>query len=246
MLLADDDAPFRSAMERVLRPPAFVLECHGTLDAFVTAARTRLHDVLLIDLNFRTSFGTDACTALRAEGDTRPIGIISGLVEGAFARNLASSAGASVFFEKVCPADEWRRRITWLHEGGGGSDHRPPPTRSGVHVHLLDQLDAAASIELRDGTAVLREYRVGLRPQEYEILERLLAELGTVVSIEDLIVAVWKEAPSPNAEFGRAQRARVATGINRLRHALGDAAEMIESVPGGYRVRSARARSSGE
>jgi DNA-binding winged helix-turn-helix (wHTH) protein len=137
---------------------------------------------------------------------------------------------------------EWRLRVARLVEGprhGGRS--------AGSGVHLLDaRVQAAASVELRDGAAILRAYRVRLRPLEHDLLEHLLAHAGAVVSSEALIGAVWKESPARTPEAARAQKARVATTINRLRHALGEAAEMIESTRAGYRVRSAIARAQGE
>ncbi|HEX7600153.1 MAG TPA: winged helix-turn-helix domain-containing protein [Polyangiaceae bacterium] len=120
--------------------------------------------------------------------------------------------------------------------------YRGRPTRSGVH-RLDERVHAAASLELRDGLVILGAYHVTVRPMEYKVLEYLLAHAGTVVSSDELIVAIWKEPNTPSAldEF----RGRLSTTMNRLRKALGASSALIETVRGGYLVRSARAGDQG-
>lgn len=240
VLLLDDDAPFRSALARALRHAGMVVEAHATLESFLKAARAHRHDILLIDWNLRTSLGTWACESLRAEGETRPIAIISASLEIEFARAQAKKAGASDFIDKTSSPEEWRRRIATLAESP-----RQRTWSAGSGVHLLDGVNAAASVELRDGAAILRGFRVALRPLEHDLLEHLLAHAGAVVSSEALIAAVWKEPPARTPEGLAAQRDRVVSTMSRLRKALGEAAEMIETVHGGYRIRSAGARAQG-
>lgn len=235
MLLLDDDAPFRAALERVLRNRGLVVEAHASLESFLNAVRAHRHDVLLIDWNLWTILGTDVCSDLRAEGETRPIVLISGAIELELGRRQAEGAGASDFIQKTASADEWQLRIIQLVRGPANR----APTRSGVH--RLDPGVHAASLELRDGDVVFGAYRVTVRPQEYRLLEHLLAHAGTVVSSDALIVALWSEPVARSPEAVALQRARVTTTMNRLRDALGASSGVVETVRGGYRVRTADA-----
>lgn len=241
VLLLDDDAPFRAALKRMLDSPKMVVEGHATVDAFSKAVRMQRHHLLLVDWNLQTALGTGVCEDLRAGGETRPIAIISGLLDIRFARQLATGAGASDFIDKASSIEEWRARVASLVEGP-----RYPTGSLASGIHRLDaRVRAARSVELRDGAAILYAHRVALRPLEYETLEYLLAHVDTVVSSQALIVAVWNEEPSRTGEGLAAQRARVTTTMNRLRKALGEAGTMIESVRGGYVVHSAVARAQG-
>lgn len=224
-----------------MSPPSFVLEGHATLDSFLDAAREQRHDVLLLDWNLRAGLGTRACALLREEGETRPIVITSGCLETEFARDEAREAGASEFIDKTSSVEEWRLRLARL------ASCAPYRSRSRVSgVHKLDVQGHTASVELRDGAAILHAYRVALRPLEFDLLEHLLERIGTVVSSASLIAAIWKEPLAQTAEGVAAQKARVATTMNRLRRSLGASADMIETTRGGYRIRSARARAQGE
>lgn len=241
VLLIDDEAPFRASLRRVLSPPAFSLEGHETLESFLEAVRSRRHDLLLIDWNLWSALGTDVCAALRAEGETRAIGLISALLEIEFARRQALEAGASDFIFKGISVEEWRLRVTTL-----ARDPRYRSSSAGSGVHQLDgRVHVAGAVELRDGAAFLRSYRVDLRPLEYKVLEYLVAHAGTAVPVDALFEAVWKEPSGRTPATVDSQRACVATAMSRLRGKLGASAAMIETTRGGYLVRQAGARAQG-
>ncbi|WP_433022192.1 BTAD domain-containing putative transcriptional regulator [Kribbella sp. CA-294648] len=62
------------------------------------------------------------------------------------------------------------------------------------------------------------------------LLTTLLVEPNTVVTIDKLIEQLWAGEPPAGPERA------LHTAVSRLRAALGPAAELIETVPGGYRI----------
>ncbi|WP_020387222.1 AfsR/SARP family transcriptional regulator [Kribbella catacumbae] len=62
------------------------------------------------------------------------------------------------------------------------------------------------------------------------LLTTLLVQPNTVVTIDNLIEQLWAGEPPANPEPA------LHTAVSRLRAALGPAAELIKTVPGGYRI----------
>jgi DNA-binding response OmpR family regulator len=89
--------------------------------------------------------------------------------------------------------------------------------------------DAVITLKLHNGHVTLSNVEVRLRPKEMEVFEALLDHSGQVVSKADLARVVWGSRAPLRTSI-------VETWICRLRTALGPAASVIETAPGGYRI----------
>lgn len=94
-----------------------------------------------------------------------------------------------------------------------------------------------ASMEFRLlGPLEVRRNGAGIpvkRGKQRQILAALLLNPGRLVSIDELMVALWDAAPPPSA------RQSVHNCVMRLRHTLGEAAQdRITTQPGGYLIRA--------
>jgi DNA-binding response OmpR family regulator len=213
--MIDDEPAIGRSVARSLKPFDIDVDATSEVADFLKAARTRLHRALLIDWNLRSCEGTELCATLRGEGDMRPIALVSGKLDVDHARELARSAGADRFIEKPTPATDLARQITNL-----ARRRKRPPT---VYKTLV------GTIELRPGKIIVHDYTASPRPLEYQLLQYLLEHPGQVLSREQLAHGVWqKRIPTSTM---------VESAISRLRKLLGTAADLIETVPGGYRIR---------
>jgi DNA-binding response OmpR family regulator len=215
VLLIDDEPAIGRAVARALKGYDIAVEVHSDVDDFLKSARARTHRALLIDWNLRSCEGTELCATLRGEGDTRPIALVSGKLDVDHARDLARSAGADRYIEKATRASELARQIKNL-----ARRRKRPPT---VYKCVV------GTIELRPGKIIVHDYTASPRPLEYQLLQYLLDHPGQVLSRERLAHGVWqKRIPTSTM---------VESAISRLRKLLGTAADLIETVPGGYRIR---------
>ncbi len=88
------------------------------------------------------------------------------------------------------------------------------------------ELDQQAHLAYVDGV------EIGLAPLEYRLLETLLERRGRVQSRRQLLEAAWDTT-------ARIETRTVDMHVARLRHKLGQAGGVIETVRGvGYRVRT--------
>jgi DNA-binding response OmpR family regulator len=215
VLFFDDEPAVTRIMALALRP-YFELDASSTLGEFVTEARRREHVALVIDWNLRFAEGTAVCADLRADGEDRPIAIMSGKLEPHHGRQLAIGCGANEYIEKPIQLDDL--------------------------VCTMRRLVAAASIpkkvfrcsfatfELGDDHVIVSNLMLRLRAKEIAVLADLLLRAGTVVSRDDLARRVWGVHTIPTTKI-------VETTIGRLREGLGSAAPAIETVSGGYIIR---------
>lgn len=217
--MIDDEPAFGRALSRALRVHGISVESFTEVPDFLKAARRRDHGALLIDWNLRTCEGTELCTTLRDEGDTRPIAIVSGKLEADHARELARAAGADGYIEKPSPAAVVAKKLNELTSAKKGAH------RAALYACTLGQ-NIAASIELRRGQIVVHQYVIDVRPIEYQVFEYLIEHPGVVVSRQTLSNRIWGNVR---------QSTVVQTAISRLRKQLGNLSGLIETVPGGYR-----------
>lgn len=101
LLLLDDETAVCRALVRLLGVRGIQTKGCSSPDEFMILARTGKHRALLVDWNLRDREGTDLIAQLRSEGESRPIGLMSGNVTPSHGRELAEEAGADVFIAKV-------------------------------------------------------------------------------------------------------------------------------------------------
>jgi DNA-binding winged helix-turn-helix (wHTH) protein len=96
------------------------------------------------------------------------------------------------------------------------------------HVHGLLQV-SPITLDSAERIALLRGQVLNISRTEFDILERLVAHAGRILSHEALATQVWRDQPEPDNE-------RLRASVKKLRQALGEDRDLIENVRGiGYR-----------
>ena len=180
VLVVDDDAAIREALERALRLEGFaVAVADGGRAALDSVARTPPAAIVL-DVTMPDLGGRAVCARLRADGVRTPILILSARDE-VDDRVAGLQAGADDYLVKPFAIPELVARLrALLRRAGAGSSGGPARLTVGDVV-----IDPAARTVTRSGRDV------ELTRREFELLETLARNAGLVLSRERLLELVW-------------------------------------------------------
>ena len=174
--VCEDDGQLRSSLTRAFRASDFdvVAVATGTeaLRTFTAAAP----DVIVLDLGLPDADGRDVCLALKANGVTAPVLMLTAR-DGLHHKVAGFEAGADDYLAKPFALAELLARVRVLERRAVAQ--RPAPV--GV---VLD----AATHAVVDGDA-----SVALTPTEFAVLARLMATPGDVVRRRALVAAGWPD-----------------------------------------------------
>jgi DNA-binding response OmpR family regulator len=181
ILVADDDASIREALERELRLEGFAVQtAAGGRSALELIAREApaaiVLDVVMPDLN-----GRAVCARLRADNDRTPVLMLSAADE-VEDRIAGLQAGADDYLVKPFAVSELVARLHALLRRAGDeqTDTRPEP----IVVGDLS-VDPAARIARRGSRELT------LTRREFELLDVLARNAGVVLSRQRLLELVW-------------------------------------------------------
>ncbi len=181
VLVVDDDAAIREALERALRLEGFAVStASGGRAALVEVARNPPAAIVL-DVTMPDLGGRAVCARLRADGLRTPILILSARDE-VEDRVAGLQAGADDYLVKPFAVEELVARLRALLRRGGESEQ--PVAASELQVADLTLDPAARSV--RRGT---RE--VELTRREFELLEVFARNAGIVLGRGRLLELVW-------------------------------------------------------
>ncbi len=226
VLLADDDRAIRESLERALMLEGYeVLTAEDGVQA-LTAAHAEPVDLLVLDVMMPGVDGLGVTRVLRAEGDRRPILMLTARVETSD-RVAGLDAGADDYLPKPFELDELMARIRALLRraapASADDGERPEPV---LQVGDL-RLDPAARRVWRAG----RE--VELSKTEFDLLELLARNAGIVLDHPTIYDRIWGYDFGPDSK-------NLAVYISYLRRKLDapDAPPLIQTVRGvGYTLR---------
>jgi DNA-binding response OmpR family regulator len=220
ILVVDDDSDLRAALRRPLIAEGYmVTECGSAAEtARIAATPGRRFDVIILDLGLPDGDGRDLCVAMRRQGISVPIILLTGLGgENEVVRGLDS--GANDYVIKPFRISELLARV-----------------RAQMRVHDISE-DAELTIgrfHFRPGDRLLIQsdgVRVRLTGKEAAVLKYLF-RAGTAVTRTELLQQVWGYNASATTHT-------VETHIYRLRQKLeADPARlsMLLNEDGGYRL----------
>ena len=214
VLLVEDHPKLATTVAAGLRREGMAVDvAFDGHDALAHVAATS-YDVVVLDRDLPGIHGDEVCRTLVADGCASRVlmltaaGTIADRVEGL-------GMGADDYLAKPFAAAELVARIRALAR-------RPTQALAPTLVHGDLSLHTARRVAIRAGRAL------ALNPKELGVLEHLLAAQGRVVTIEELLDAVWDEMTDPFTKT-------VTVTVSRLRAKLGDP-PIIESISHGYRI----------
>jgi DNA-binding response OmpR family regulator len=218
ILVVEDEQPLADAIARGLRRDGMAVDVAYDGESGQEKASITRYDVLVLDRDLPGMSGDELCQEILASGELTRVLMLtaSGTVED---RVAGLSLGADDYLAKPFAFPELVARIRAL--GRRATPATPP-------------MLTARELWLDSGRPPGRRAARGKEqtPQEFGVLEVLLAAGGAVISSEELLERVWDENADP---FTTTVRVTVMT----LRKKLGEPS-VIETVVGsGYRVPTA-------
>jgi two-component system response regulator MprA len=204
--VCEDDAALRSVLTRSMRSAGHevVLARNGSQALLTFPPATP--DVVILDIRLPDSDGRDLCLALRANGVSAPVLMLTAL-DGVHDKVAGFESGADDYLTKPFELPELVARV-------GALIRRGEPRRGrGLEPHLDSSRHAVT----------YGERSVALTPTEFRLLGRLMAGAGQVVRREALVAAGWPMGAMVHDNT-------LDTYIRRLRRKVDDLGELPQSI----------------
>jgi len=223
VLIVDDEAPVRRALQGALRGLGFEVLGAGTAEEAIQLVKAIRYDAMVLDVSMPGGGGLEACTEVRR---LRPrLGILMLTVHDDYETKVqALDAGADDYVTKPCHMGELAARLRALIRRSRSFESR---TGSSIKIGEIE-LDPARRTVHRAGQLV------HLTPKEFELLYYLMSNAGFPVAHARLLGAVW------GPEYGK-QVEYLRTFVRQLRSKLGDSASnphyLLTDAQVGYRFR---------
>jgi two-component system, OmpR family, response regulator PrrA len=177
VLVVDDDEDIRTSLERGLRLSGFAVRTAADGEEALRAVAEQAPDCIVLDVGLPGADGIRVVGLLRERGVTLPVCMLSARTE-VDDRVTGLAAGADDYLVKPFALTELVARLRALLR-------RVPPPPGGRLVVGPLVVDPAARSTAVTGTSV------ELTRREFDLLEMLARNAGTVLSRERLLELVW-------------------------------------------------------
>ena len=213
ILVVDDELEMRELLGRNLGRSHGVKSVGTCKEALAMLAHARF-DVLILDVMLPDGSGIDLCGKLRTEGVEAPILLLTARGE-VRSRVAGLDAGADDYLAKPFALSELRARVAALGRRG--------PVKRDRAVVI-----GALVVDLEGRRVRVNGRALPLTAKELGIVDLLATRRGRLVPREELIESVWGEVTD-------SARASLEVLIARIRHKLGESANLLQTVRGvGY------------
>jgi DNA-binding response OmpR family regulator len=178
ILLVEDDAALRSALDMRLRSEGYVLDTAVDGEEALRKATTLPFDVIVLDVMLPILNGFDVCRGVRQQGMATPILMLTvrdQLVDKVIGLNL----GADDYVTKPFESAELIARIQALL--------RRVPMRAGHGVRKFGPIQ----VDISRGEVTKDERPVDLTRREFQLLCYLMERPGAAIPRSELLRSVW-------------------------------------------------------
>lgn len=212
--VCEDDVALRSVLVRALRSAGHEVVSAGSGGEALRTFPDAGTQVIVMDIGLPDSDGRDVCLALRANGVSVPVLLLTALDE-VHDKVAGFESGADDYLTKPFELPELLVRVAALAR-------RSVPQESTNRTPAMDASRHAV---------ILGDRIVRLTPTEFRILAKLIASPGEIIRRQSLVAAGWPMGAQVHENT-------LDSYIRRLRRKvaeLGDITESIETVRGvGY------------
>lgn len=177
ILVVDDDAGIRQALERALRLEGFAVAQAADGEQALAAVAAVPPAIIVLDVTMPGIDGVEVTRRLRGQGDDVPILILSAR-DGVDDRVAGLAAGADDYLVKPFAMEELLARLHALL--------RRRPDRAAVAIAV-----GALRVDPRGRQATMDGALLDLTAREFELLEVLARHAGMVLSRQQLLEQVW-------------------------------------------------------
>lgn len=185
ILVVDDEAPIREALERALRLEGFAVECAPGGRTALEAVARRPPAAIVLDVTMPDMNGRAVCARLRADGIRTPIMILSARDE-VEDRVAGLQAGADDYLVKPFAVEELVARLQALLRRSAGENGE------NGHVDVDTELAVGDLVVDPAGRTVTRGGReIDLTRREFELVEVFARNPGIVLERDRLLELVW-------------------------------------------------------
>ncbi len=182
VLVVDDDAAIRQALERALRLEGFAVATAAGGRAALEEVARRPPAAMVLDVTMPDLGGRAVCARLRADGMRTPILILSARDE-VEDRIAGLQAGADDYLVKPFAVEELIARLRALLRRAGDAAE---PSQNSATVEVGDLVLDAAARSVRRG-----ERGIDLTRREFELMEVFARNAGIVLGRDKLLELVW-------------------------------------------------------
>lgn len=222
ILIVEDEQDIREFLKISLEAEMFTVDLAENGEKGSHLARANKYDVIILDDILPKKTGAEICAEIRKNGQTTPIIMLSIKTQATQKIDLLNM-GADDYIGKPFTFGELLARIRAVLR-------RPQQLESDI-LEMEDLvLDVARHRVLRNGKEIY------LTRKEFELLEYLMRNRGTVVSRGTLIEHIWDMQADPFSNT-------IETHILNLRKKIDTqpGRKLIQTVPGrGYKVDTKR------
>ena len=202
--MIEDDRDTANYVANGLRKAGYWVEVAADGPAGLTAARTRAHDIAVIDRMLPGMEGVALVKILRSDGIEIPILFLT-TMSGIRDRVDGLEAGADDYLTKPFALAELVARVNSL-------GRRTRRVGAEIKTHLR-----AGDIEadLTTQTVTRANQRIDLQPQEFRVLEYLMRNAGQVVTRTMLLENVWQMHFDPKTNIVESHMSRLRAKLDR-------------------------------
>lgn len=197
IMLVDDDESMRLLIEQLVRRDGYDFCCAASGTEGLEMLRIERPDFLILDVMLPDTNGFEICERIRAEGRKVPIMFLTAkgdIVD----KSIGFKAGADDYLVKPFQTEELSLRLkAHLRRSARenvAKDGTAPARREAYRVGDLEILFGKYEVRLRGE-------QVPLSSREFEMLELLASDPGSVFTRDQILEHVWgdKEASDPNS-----------------------------------------------